>query len=119
MSDDSKEMNRRDLQICSTNPMTGWRRTGYCDTDDADLGTHVICAKVTPEFLRFTQSRGNDLITPKKDFPGLKPGDKWCLCATRWKEALDAGVAPPIDIKATHKKALRYVRMDDLQRYAL
>jgi uncharacterized protein (DUF2237 family) len=105
--------------VCSTNPMTGWRRTGRCDTDEADTGSHVVCARVTPEFLAFTKSRGNDLVTPRSNFPGLKPGDKWCLCALRWKEALQAGVAPPVDLKATSVKALKYVSIDDLKRHAL
>lgn len=99
--------------------MTGWKRDGYCQTDANDHGTHVICAKVTPEFLRFTKRRGNDLITPSSSFPGLKPGDKWCLCALRWKEALNAGVAPPVDINATHVRALQFVSLKDLLKHSL
>ena len=86
-----------------------------------DVGTHVVCAVVTQEFLTFTKSRGNDLETPfpQYDFPGLKPGDKWCLCVLRWKEALDAGVAPPVVLESTHKVALKYVTLEDLKNHAV
>lgn len=109
------------LEICCTAPLTGFYRTGTCETGPADVGTHVICAQVTEEFLLFTRSRGNDLITPGPEhgFPGLKPGDRWCLCATRWREALAAGVAPPVILTATHEAALRYVSLQDLQDHAL
>lgn len=109
------------LEICSTSPRSGFYRTGSCDTGPEDTGTHVICAQVTAEFLAFTRSRGNDLTTPAPEFgfPGLKPGDRWCLCALRWREALEAGVAPPVILAATHEGALKYVTWEDLQRHAL
>ncbi len=110
-----------ELQPCSLAPRTGFYRTGDCRTGPQDQGTHVICAQVTAEFLEFTLSRGNDLITPVPhfDFPGLRPGDRWCLCALRWREALEAGVAPPVILAATHEAALHYVRLQDLQQHAL
>ena len=83
------------LQVCSTKPMTGWFRDGYCRTQSADKGRHVVCAEMTQEFLDFTRRRGNDLSTPRGRFVGLKPGDRWCLCALRWREAHEAGKAPP------------------------
>jgi len=109
------------LEICCNSPMTGFYRTGTCETGPQDLGTHVVCAQVTEEFLIFTRSRGNDLTTPapERGFPGLKPGDRWCLCATRWREALEAGVAPPVILAATHEAALRYVSLQDLKKHAL
>ncbi len=109
------------LEICCSAPLTGFYRTGTCETGPADVGTHVICAQVTEEFLLFTRSRGNDLITPVPEygFPGLQPGDRWCLCATRWREALAAGVAPPVILAATHEAALRYVSLAELQQHAL
>jgi hypothetical protein len=92
------------LVACSFDPLTGYFRDGCCQTDEQDHGTHVICARVTAEFLNYSLSRGNDLMTPRPDyrFAGLKPGDRWCLCALRWKEALEAGVAPPVHLEATH-----------------
>jgi uncharacterized protein len=109
------------LEICCTSPMTGFYRTGTCETGPMDAGTHVVCAQVTEEFLLFSRSRGNDLMTPAPEhgFPGLQPGDRWCLCATRWREALEAGVAPPVILAATHEAALRYVSLLDLKRHAL
>ena len=109
------------LQVCGQDPMTGFYRTGCCETGPMDQGSHTVCAQITAEFLAFTRSRGNDLSTPLPwaDFPGLKPGDRWCLCASRWQEALEAGVAPPIDLAATHEAALRLVAIEDLQRHAL
>ena len=97
--------------------MTGWFRDGYCRTDDNDAGRHVVCALITDEFLAFSKSRGNDLITPQPQwrFPGLKAGDRWCLCVLRWKEAYEAGVAPPVVLEATHESALRHVALADLQ----
>jgi uncharacterized protein (DUF2237 family) len=106
------------LQVCCTSPITGFYRTGCCETGPEDRGVHVVCAQVTEEFLTFTKAQGNDLSTPNFGFPGLKPGDKWCLCAARWKEALDAEVAPPVVLSATHAAALKYVSMDDLKQYA-
>ena len=110
-----------ELQTCCTSPMTGFFRTGLCVTGSQDRGTHVICAEITAEFLTYTKSQGNDLSTPVpgSSFPGLNPGDKWCLCATRWKEALEAGVAPPVDLAATHSTALKFVSLADLQQHAI
>lgn len=105
-----------DLQLASINPMTGFFRTGFCSTDQNDLGSHVVAAVVTDEFLKYSLSKGNDLISPSaaSDFPGLKAGDTWCLCAIRWKEALNAGVAPPVILEATNIKALKYIPLDEL-----
>ena len=99
------------LQSCCTDPMTGFLRDGFCNTNQIDHGTHVVCAVVTEEFLTFTKARGNDLSTPRSEyqFPGLKAGDGWCLCALRWKEAYDAGVAPSLKPEATHEKALEFI----------
>lgn len=109
------------LQTCSVYPMTGFYRTGCCDTGADDVGAHIVCAQMTAEFLAFSRRVGNDLSTPAPwfDFPGLKPGDRWCLCAARWKEALDAGVAPPVVLEATHIAALEWVSLDDLKRHAV
>jgi uncharacterized protein (DUF2237 family) len=110
-----------ELQACSYDPLTGFYRDGCCRTDAHDLGSHVVCARVTAEFLAFSRERGNDLSTPRPEyrFAGLKPGDRWCLCALRWKEALDAGVAPPVHLEATHARALDFVTLDDLKAHAL
>ncbi len=110
-----------DLQVCCTAPMTGYYRDGYCRTGGQDFGVHVVCAQMTTAFLTFTKQQGNDLSTPIRayDFPGLKPGDRWCLCASRWQEAKDAGVAPPVILEATHVRALEVVSLDELKRYAL
>ncbi|MEM9155726.1 MAG: DUF2237 domain-containing protein [Cyanobacteria bacterium P01_F01_bin.33] len=110
-----------DLASCCTSPMTGFYRTGSCDTGGGDMGAHVVCARMTAEFLEFSKLRGNDLITPMPEyrFPGLKPGDCWCLCASRWKEALDAGKAPEVHLDATHALALEYVSLEDLQKHAM
>lgn len=109
------------LAICSLDPLTGWFRDGCCDVDGRDLGMHVVCAEVTEEFLSHQRDIGNDLITPRQEFafPGLKPGDRWCVCLSRWKEALDAGVAPPIYLKATHEEALAVVPIETLLQFAL
>lgn len=108
------------LQACSYDPLTGYFRDGCCNTDANDHGTHVVCARMTAEFLTFSAERGNDLITPRPEwrFPGLKPGDRWCLCATRWKEACEAGVAPPVVLAATHSKVLEFVELEDLKAHA-
>jgi hypothetical protein len=100
--------------------MTGFYRDGFCRTGADDLGLHVVCAEVTAEFLQFSALCGNDLSTPNPafGFPGLQPGDRWCLCVLRWKEALEAGVAPPVVLEATHISALEFVDLDDLQRHA-
>lgn len=109
------------LKSCSHDPKTGFYRDGCCATGPRDRGLHVICTKVTEPFLSFSKSQGNDLITaqPQYDFPGLTPGDKWCLCAARWQEAMKAGVAPPVVLEATHQKALEVVSLEDLMRHAL
>jgi len=109
------------LVACSMKPLTGFYRTGCCDTGADDRGMHVVCAEVTEAFLAFSSSRGNDLRTPRPEygFPGLKPGDRWCLCASRWQEALDAGVAPPVILAATHEAAVAVVQRADLLRHAL
>lgn len=109
------------LEPCSLQPRTGFYRNGCCDTGPDDVGVHVVCARMTAAFLEFSRSRGNDLVTPAPDvgFPGLKPGDRWCLCVARWKEALDAGVAPPIALRSTHEAALAIVTLEDLTRHAL
>lgn len=109
------------LEICSTEPLTGFYRDGYCRTGADDLGVHVIAAQMTEEFLEFSKARGNDLSTPRPEFlfPGLVPGNCWCLCAARWQEALDAGVAPLVNLEATHISALEFVTMADLERYAI
>jgi uncharacterized protein len=110
-----------ELVPCSYDPLTGYFRDGCCNTREDDLGTHVICAKVTAEFLEFSRRQGNDLTTPRPEFRfrGLKPGDRWCLCATRWVEAYRAGVAPPVVLESTHRKALQYVSLEDLRACAL
>ncbi|SRR6056297_1226296 len=110
-----------ELQTCSTDPMTGFYRDGCCNTGGQDHGLHVVCARMTSEFLEFSRDRGNDLITPNPlfAFPGLKPGDRWCLCAARWKEAFDAGMAPDVVLAATHVSALEYASLEELQAHAV
>lgn len=105
------------LVPCSYDPLTGYFRDGCCHTDKNDQGSHVVCAKVTQAFLDFSLQRGNDLITPRPDyrFAGLKSGDRWCLCARRWQEAFEAGVAPPAVLECTHVKALEFVTLAQLQ----
>ena len=105
------------LQSCSSHPVTGFFRDSYCRTDSQDRGVHVVCAEVTEDFLSYTKSKGNDLSTPapRYGFVGLKPGDRWCLCAVRWAEAYKAGKAPPVDLEATHQRTLRYVSYQALQ----
>mgnify|MGYP006207283341 CR=1 FL=1 len=109
-----------ELLSCSYDPVTGFYRDGCCRTGDDDQGPHVVCARVTQAFLDFSLARGNDLITPRPQwrFAGLKPGDRWCLCVTRWTEALGAGVAPPVVLEATHEKALQHVSLTVLQQHA-
>jgi uncharacterized protein len=118
---DAKNVIDGNLEVCCTSPVTGFYRDGFCRTGGQDFGSHVICAQVTSEFLEFTKSRGNDLSTavPDFNFPGLKPGDRWCLCASRWQEALEAGVAPPVILSATHARALEVVSLDELKKHAL
>ena len=117
----SKNVLGKNLTTCCTSPMTGFYRNGACETGPADIGTHVVCAEVTKDFLEFTRSRGNDLMSPAPHhgFPGLKPGDRWCLCVSRWKEALDAGLAPPVILPATHEATLKYVSLEDLKKHAV
>ena len=109
------------LMACSFAPLTGYFRDGCCNTDEHDHGTHEVCARVTAEFLAFSAERGNDLSTPRPAyrFPGLQPGDRWCLCALRWREALLAGLAPPVNLAATHAKVLEMLDLDDLKAHAL
>jgi uncharacterized protein (DUF2237 family) len=109
------------LVPCSYDPVTGFYRDGCCNTADDDTGSHVICVKVNAEFLAFSASRGNDLSTPVPQyrFRGLVSGDRWCLCALRWREALEAGAAPPVVLESTHERALDYVTLPSLQAHAL
>lgn len=109
------------LQSCSTQPMTGWTRNGCCETDDMDRGSHTVCAVMTAEFLAFSSERGNDLSTPQPQFgfPGLQPGDRWCLCAARWLEAHRAGRAPRVYLKATHRRALEIIDLAALKAAAV
>ncbi|WP_333278097.1 MULTISPECIES: DUF2237 family protein [unclassified Microcoleus] len=108
------------LETCCTSPMTGYYRDGKCNTGGGDLGAHTVCAQMTEDFLKYTKSRGNDLSTPVPEFnfPGLNPGDCWCLCASRWKEAMDAGCAPLVVLAATHALTLEYVSLDELKHHA-
>ena len=120
MAEDTNVLGGR-LEPCSVEPRTGFYRDGCCNTGPEDLGLHVVCARMTAKFLAFSAESGNDLSTPQPEvgFPGLKPGDRWCLCAGRWREALDAGVAPPVVLSATHEEALAVVALDDLKRHAI
>ncbi len=108
------------LEPCSTRPVTGFYRDGCCNTGAEDLGLHTVCVVLTAEFLQFSKSRGNDLSTPMPQygFPGLNPGDRWCLCASRWKEAFEAGVPPQVVLEATHAVTLHVVPLADLKRHA-
>lgn len=108
------------LQSCCTSPLTGFYRDGYCRTGPDDKGLHTVCAVMTEEFLLFSRRRGNDLSTPVPEyhFPGLKPGDHWCLCVSRWAEALEANLAPPVVLESTHIHALEFVSLEDLQSHA-
>ncbi len=108
------------LRPCSHDPVTGFFRDGCCNTSEEDRGSHTVCAVMTADFLAFSRSRGNDLSTPRPEFgfPGLKPGDQWCLCAARWREAFVAGCAPRVVLEATHQAALAYVTLDQLRAHA-
>lgn len=108
------------LAVCSIAPLTGWRRDGSCAFDETDRGLHVVCAEVTQEFLAYTATRGNDLSTPRPElgFPGLKPGDRWCVCALRWEEARRAGAAPPVILEATDEAACETLARTDLLAHA-
>lgn len=107
------------LEVCCTDPLTGFYRNGYCSTGSSDYGSHVVCATVTQEFLDHSKAVGNDLSTrrPEYNFPGLKHGDCWCLCAMRWKAALQQGIAPPVNLRATHRRALDFVSLQTLQQH--
>ncbi|HZV62597.1 MAG TPA: DUF2237 domain-containing protein [Methylophilaceae bacterium] len=109
------------LQTCSLDPLTGFTRTGCCETGPEDIGSHTVCVQVTEEFLVFSSMAGNDLSTPRPEygFAGLKPGDRWCLCASRWQEAAEAGIAPPVVLESTHERALEIVDLGDLGYHAL
>ena len=109
------------LKTCSTSPMTGFTRSGCCETGPGDVGSHTVCVVVTAEFLAFSRACGNDLSTPRPDyaFPGLCPGDHWCLCAPRWQEALEAGCAPHVVLESTHLAALQYCELDDLKHHGI
>lgn len=109
------------LSTCCLSPMTGFYRTGACETGAQDLGLHVVCAEMTQAFLAYSKRAGNDLSTPVPEygFPGLQPGDRWCLCAARWQQALEAGAAPRVVLAATHEAALQVIAFEDLKKYAL
>ena len=131
LRDDSNNSGRREpptrnvlgepLDICSMNPMTGFYRDGCCNTGEEDYGSHTVCAVMTSGFLEFSKSHGNDLSTPVPElgFPGLKPGDRWCLCALRWQEAFEAGQAPRVVLRATHEGALAHCSLRDLKKFAV
>jgi hypothetical protein len=109
------------LETCSLRPLTGYTRTGSCETGPQDPGVHTVCAKVTQAFLDYSRAHGNDLVTPMPEFgfPGLKPGDRWCVCAARWKEAFEAGCAPHVCLRATHARTLEVVALADLKAHAI
>lgn len=117
----AKNVLGKELEACCFDPKTGFFRDGFCNTNQYDHGTHVVCAVITDAFLSFTLTRGNDLTTPRPefDFPGLKPGDGWCLCALRWVEAYQAGVAPPVKLNATHEKVLEYIPLEALKAHSI
>ncbi len=119
--DSSRNVLGSRLESCSISPMTGFFRNGCCDTSPEDAGSHTVCAVMTDEFLKFSKASGNDLSTPMPDygFPGLKAGDRWCLCAPRWQEAFEAGQAPRVVLRATHEGALDYCALADLKRFAV
>ena len=109
------------IQTCSTSPLTGFYRDGCCNTGAEDLGLHTVCVQVTEDFLRFSKECGNDLSTPNPmyRFEGLKPGDRWCLCALRWKEAFEAGMAPQVVLESTHMSTLEFIDLEDLRKHAI
>jgi uncharacterized protein (DUF2237 family) len=120
MPDDKNVLGGR-LEPCSTSPRTGFYRDGCCNTGPEDVGLHVVCAQMTKEFLVFSAEQGNDLSTPAPEhgFPGLKPGDRWCICASRWREAFEAGKAPSVVLSATHEETLAVIALADLKRFAV
>ena len=121
MTQKAKNVLGGSLQPCGMDPVTGYFRDGHCNTCAEDFGSHTVCAQMTEAFLSFSKSRGNDLSTPnpRYQFPGLKPGDRWCVCAGRWREAADAGVAPPVILESTHERALEVIALADLEYHAL
>jgi len=118
---DARNVLGEPLETCSISPKTGFTRSGDCETGPDDLGSHTVCARVTQDFLAYSKDRGNDLVTPVPafDFPGLKPGDRWCLCAARWQEAFEAGCAPRVALRSTHEGALEVCKLADLKRHAI
>ena len=118
---ESKNVLGTSLVPCSYDPLTGYFRDGCCNTDESDRGSHLVCARVTQAFLAFSLKRGNDLITPRPEyrFQGLKPGDRWCLCVNRWREALEAGVAPPVVLESTHANALQFVTLETFEKHRI
>ena len=121
MPDEDRNVLGGPLAPCSTAPRTGFYRDGCCNTGSEDVGLHVVCAQVTRAFLNFARHQGNDLITPAPqfNFPGLKPGDRWCVCAATWRQAYEAGVAPPVVLAATHEETLAVIPLDALKEHAL
>jgi hypothetical protein len=121
MSEQQRNVFGEPIALCSAKPLTGFYRTGCCETGAEDTGVHTVCIEATAEFLAFSKAAGNDLSTPRPEFgfAGLKPGDRWCLCAARWQEALEAGAAPRVVLSATHEATLQIVQITDLKRYAL
>jgi len=121
MSEKAKNVLGTELQPCSMDPLTGFFRDGACNTCQDDYGSHTVCAQMTDAFLEFSVARGNDLSTPNPQyrFPGLKAGDRWCVCAARWREAAEAGVAPPVVLESTHERALEVIARADLEYHAL
>ncbi len=121
MADLAKNVLGGVLQSCSLDPMTGFLRNGCCQVTEEDIGNHGVCVRLTAEFLTFSKSRGNDLSTPRPEyhFAGLKPGQQWCLCSARWQEAFEAGCAPQVVLAATSAAALEFVRLKDLEKYAI
>jgi uncharacterized protein (DUF2237 family) len=117
----AKNVLGQELKPCSTDPVTGFFRNGCCETGPHDVGMHTVCAVMTADFLAYSKAVGNDLSTPRPDldFPGLRPGDRWCLCAPRWKEALDAGAAPMVVLESTHEETLAIVPLGVLKDYAV
>ena len=116
----AKNVRGQPLATCCEKTLTGFYRNGYCDTGAGDDGIHVVCARMTAEFLKFSKRRGNDLSTPVPEwgFDGLRPGDCWCLCVARWQEAMRAGAAPPVNVEATHISALEFVTLEELEAHA-
>jgi len=121
MENDTRNVFGAPLESCSLSPRTGFTRSGSCESGPDDIGVHSVCVKMTQAFLEFSAGRGNDLVTPQPEFgfPGLKPGDRWCLCAARWQEAFEAGVAPPVVLLATHERTLEVIELADLKARAL